>query len=89
MLRRSELAEAGIETSADSGGNLAVSQQGGAESGAVGVIAVPDDPRLLALIDAWPMLPEDARDAIARLAGIAPDDPDGVTAAPHGKEVSR
>ena len=48
-------------------------ESGGAESGAVGaenvVLSVSDDPRLLALIDAWLTLPEDARDAIARLAG--------------------
>ena len=40
-----QVAEAGIETSQDSGGDLAHSQQGGAESGAVGTIAVSDDPR--------------------------------------------
>lgn len=49
-----------------------VAESGGAESGAIGaenvVLIVPDDPRLLTLIDTWPTLPEDARDAIARLA---------------------
>ena len=37
-----------------------------------------DDPRLLALIDAWPTLSDDARDAIVRLAGLGPDDPDAL-----------
>ena len=37
-----------------------------------------DDPRLLELIDAWPTLLEDTRDAIAKLVGLPPDDADGV-----------
>ena len=51
-----------------------------------------DDPRLLALIDAWPKLSDDARDAIVRLAGFAPDDAgdlDDVAATLAGKAVSR
>ncbi len=48
-------------------------ESGGAESGAVGAedefLSVPDDPRLLGLIDVWPALSEDSRDAIVRLAG--------------------
>ena len=46
-------------------------ESGGAESGAVDadnvVLSVPDDRRLLRLIDVWPMLTDDSRDAIARL----------------------
>lgn len=61
-----------------------------AQSGAVGaaneVLSVPDDPRLLALIDTWPTLPDDARDAIVRLAGLCHDD---VVSMPAGKVVSR
>lgn len=56
-----------------------------AQSGAVGaendVVSVPDDPRLLGVIDAWPTLSEDARDAVARLAGLRPDDVDDLTPA--------
>ena len=68
----------GQNTSTNSSGNPASSETGGAESGAVGdenrVLSIPDDPRLLALIDAWPMLSEVARAAVVRLAGLLPDD---------------
>lgn len=66
-----------------------------AQSGAVGaeieVLSVPDDPRLLALIDAWPTLSDDARDAAARLAGISLDDADNQnhSMAPAGEAVPR
>ena len=63
-----------------------------AKSGAVGaqneVPSVPDDPRLLWLIDAWPGLSEETRDAIARLAGDDVDDLAGVTATPDREAVS-
>ena len=87
-----KIAEAGIETLSNSGGDLAHSQQGGAESGAVGTIAVSDDPRLLRLIDAWPMLAEDTRNTIARLAADDLDetgDSDDLAATSAGKAVSR
>jgi hypothetical protein len=49
-------------------------ESGGAESGAVGasigVWNALDDPRLLALIDGWPMISEKVREAIARLAVV-------------------
>ena len=68
----------GAELSDDSSENSTVVSEGGAESGAVGaengVLSVPDDPRLLGLIDAWWTLSEDARDALARMAGLRPDD---------------
>ena len=48
-----------------------------------------DDLRLLGLIDAWPMLSEDARDAVARLVGDDSHDIDDVTAVAGGKAVSR
>ena len=53
---------------------------------------VADDLRLLRLIDAWPALPEDTRDAIVRLAGCGPDgagDLDDVAVTPARKAVSR
>ena len=37
---------------------------------------VEGDPRLIRLLDAWPMLSENTRDAIARLAADDPDDAD-------------
>lgn len=67
--------------------------KGGAESGAVGaeigVLSIPDDPRLLGLIDAWPMLSEETRDAIARLVGDDFHDVDDVTVAPAGEAGTR
>ena len=53
---------------------------------------VPADPRLLGLIDAWPTLPDAARNAIATLAGISPDDAenqDAATTALTGEAGSR
>ena len=82
----------GLNSSADSAGNAAIPNRGGAESGAVGdengVLTVPDDPRLLWLIDAWPGLSEETRDAIARLVGDDVEDLDDVTATPDGVVVS-
>ena len=82
----------GLNSSADSAGNAAIPNRGGAESGAVGdengILTVPDDPRLLWLIDAWPGLSEETRDAIARLAGDDVDDLAGVTATPDREAVS-
>ncbi len=63
-----------------------------AQSGAVGTdnefVSVPVDPRLLKLVDAWPMLSEGVRDAIAKLV---PDElnADGVTAALANETVAR
>lgn len=60
-----------------------------AQSGAIGdvneVLSIRDDPRLLALTDAWPMLSDEASDAIVRLTGCDPDHLRNSTAAPHGK----
>ncbi|MFM9965075.1 MAG: hypothetical protein ACKV2Q_28065 [Planctomycetaceae bacterium] len=36
-------------------------------------MAIPDDPRLLRLIDAWLTLSDDSRNAIAKLAGFDHD----------------
>ncbi len=77
-------------------GNVVISNQGGAESGAVGardgVLSVPDDPRLLAVIDAWAMLTKEVREAVVKMAGIRPDDlndvDDMAPAMPCGEGVS-
>ena len=55
-----ESGEGGIRTSPDFSTNLAISEQGSAESGA---LCLPD-PRLGALLDAWPTLPEPIRAGI-------------------------
>ncbi len=39
----------------------------GAKSGAVDASLAPADPRLIALVDAWPALPETVKDAVAKL----------------------
>ena len=63
-----------------------------AKSGAVGAendaLDVSDDPRLLRLIDAWPRLSEETRDAITRLAGDDVEDLGDVAATPDGETVS-
>ena len=78
----------------DAGNNLqetdsARAAQAGAVGAENGALSIPDDPRLLAVIDAWPMLSEDTRDAIARRAGFDPDDADNVMVTSAGKVVSR
>lgn len=47
-----------------------------------------DDLRLARLIEVWPMLSEETRDAITRLTGISPDDRNH-SMAPAGEEVPR
>ena len=55
----------------DSSGNQGVALQGGADSGALsgdscpgGALPAPTDPDLLVVVNAWPTLPEPARQAI-------------------------
>jgi hypothetical protein len=67
ILQKSDLAEAGLESLADSGGNMGVSQQGGAESGAVGRI----DAELAVVVRAWGGLPDDVRNSILKLVETA------------------
>ena len=88
------LGDEGLEPTHDFTEKVGGLNKSGAHSGARGdanAILADDDPRLLRLIDAWPTLSEDTRDAIARLA-TGPDDTDDlddVTAAPDVKPVSR
>ena len=48
-----------------------------------------DDLRLARLIDVWPGLSEETRDAICRLAGFDTDELSNSFAAPHGNGVLR
>lgn len=57
----------GVEQSADSPENEGVAAKGGAESGALGVGSVPDDPELRAIVDAWSRLPEAIRAGIVAM----------------------
>jgi len=62
----------GAERAPDSTGKSAISQTGGAESGAVGArnadsaapSPTPTDPELARLVEAWPKLPEAIRRGI-------------------------
>jgi hypothetical protein len=54
----------GIEQPADSSGNEGVTPQGGAQSGALPGDSTPIDPRLAAIIDAWPRLPDAIKSGI-------------------------
>lgn len=58
----------GIRTTPENAGKTTLSDQGDAESGAVGAFSVPDDPDLWAVIQAWPSLPEDAKSAVLEVA---------------------
>jgi hypothetical protein len=55
----------GLERFADSTGNTAIAQEGGAKSGALGAREAAgeasDDPRLQEIVAAWPGLPEEIR----------------------------
>ena len=83
-LRKSLAERTGREQPANSSGNRGVAPQGGAESGALsgdsssgGALPAPTDPDLLAVVAAWPTLPEVVRRKIvaaatrASLAGAA------------------
>ena len=59
----------GVEHTADSSGNRAVSVKGGADGGALRGIAGPLDPDLVMLIDRWPTLTADTKRRIVKLAG--------------------
>ena len=54
----------GLEQPKDSSEKIEGSNSGGAKSGVIHAPFPPDDPRLRAIIDAWPTLPESVREAI-------------------------
>jgi len=58
------VAEAGLERTANSSGNTGYSEKGGAESGASSGDSRPLDPDLMAVVNAWPTLPETTRQSI-------------------------
>lgn len=72
------MGDTGFDSPPDSSGKVGDRNKSGAHSGARGdvnaILADQDDPRLAWLIDAWPTMSDDARDAVARLAGLRPDD---------------
>lgn len=74
------MGDTGFDSPSDSAGNVGVGGEGGAHSGARGdadaILADQDDPRLMALIAAWPTLADDAKAEILRLAGRRSDDVD-------------
>lgn len=69
---------------------IAVFAQSAADGAAnISRLLFDGDQRLVQLIDAWPMLPEDIRSVIARLAGFVPDGLDDEITSPDGAAVSR
>ena len=91
VLRRSEVAEAGIETSTDFAGNSTIGRQGDSQSDSLGGVS---DPRLARLIEVWPALAEDVKGEMLALAGIRPYDVDDFNdvetdVAPVGERESR
>ena len=51
----------GTEHTANSSGNQGIAVQGGAKSGALSGDSAPIDPDLLAVVAAWPTLPQAVR----------------------------
>ena len=68
------MGDTGLEHTLNSSEQHAVSEIGGAESGAVAAETSSIDPDLQAVIEAWPMLPEAIKAgilAMARAASVA------------------
>ena len=57
-----QVPEAGVETSASAQGNTTISESGGTSGG-----TLPEDPRLQAVVDAWPTLIERDRQTILKI----------------------
>lgn len=62
---------AGIEHSQKLSRNRGVGNRSGAESGALGAQTGPNDPRLAAVIGAWPSLPEPIKAGILAMIRAA------------------
>ena len=60
-------APAGLEHPEKTSGKTAVSENGGAKSGALGALSTITDERLRELVRAWPTLPETVRDRVIEL----------------------
>ncbi|MCC7086404.1 MAG: hypothetical protein IT427_15495 [Pirellulales bacterium] len=60
---------AGIELGPQSSGNNGVGNQSGAKSGALGAQKAPLDPDLAAVVDAWPDLPAEVKEAVMGIIG--------------------
>jgi hypothetical protein len=65
------LAEEGLEPPQDSSGNSTITNQNGAECGALGAKSAPFDPGLAAVVDAWPRLSEAIKAGILAMIRIA------------------
>jgi len=58
----------GLEPPSKSSGFQGILPEGGAESGAVGARMALSDPNLMAVVAAWPTLPETTRQQIVAMA---------------------
>jgi hypothetical protein len=62
-----QVAGTGTEHPSDSSGNQGVALQGGAKSGALSGDSAISDPDLLAVVAAWPTLPEAVRQRVVAM----------------------
>jgi hypothetical protein len=73
--RRAKVGGTGVELPQENTGNTEIRNQSGAESGALGAREAPLDPDLLAVVDAWPALPESVKAGILAMIRATPQVP--------------
>ena len=81
----------GIRTPLENTGKTGVSDQSGAECGALAAREAPLDPELAAVVDAWPALPAGLRAGILAMidaAKAATKPPNGVAHAARGESAT-
>ena len=71
VVQSGRVEDRGLEPQVSSCRNTGVFETRAAESGAVGAVMTPDDPRLLRIVSAWSGLPEAIRSAMVAVLDAA------------------
>lgn len=73
------MGDTGLEPSGVAVSGTAISEEGGAECGALAEDSAPKDHRLMQIVEAWDDLPESVRVAVvAMVEAVAPSEPEQV-----------